>query len=131
MPCIFSNYQQDVLASMGLIGSAALTLGLECSGLVQQVGANVKSLQVGDRVMMMSDSCFATHVTVSVKRCVKIPDSLSWEDAATMPCVFGTVVHALMEKAALQENQTVLIHSACGGIGLAAIQVCQMLGAKV
>lgn len=116
---------------MGLIGSAALTLGLECSGLVRQVGANVQSLQVGDRVMMMSDSCFATHVTVHAKHCVKIPDSLSWEDAATMPCVFGTVVHAIIEKAALQENQTVLIHSACGGIGLAAIQVCQMLGAKV
>ncbi|KFZ17687.1 hypothetical protein V501_01603 [Pseudogymnoascus sp. VKM F-4519 (FW-2642)] len=128
--CVGLNFR-DVLASMGLIGSAALTLGLECSGLVRQVGANVKPLRVGDRVIMMSDSCFATHVTVSAKHCLKIPDSLSWEEAATMPCVFGTVVHALIEKAALQENQTVLIHSACGGIGLAAIQVCQMLGAKI
>lgn len=116
---------------MGLIGTAKLVLGLEGSGIVREVGANVKAFHVGDRVMMMSDGCFSSHVTVPAKRCAKIPDNLSWEEAATMPCVFGTVVHALIEKAALQENQTVLIHSGCGGIGLAAIQICQMIRAKV
>ncbi|KFZ23643.1 hypothetical protein V502_01879 [Pseudogymnoascus sp. VKM F-4520 (FW-2644)] len=128
--CVGLNFK-DVLVSMGLIGSGALTLGLECSGTVREVGAKVKGFEVGDRVMMMSDGCFSTHVTVSAKHCAKIPDNLSWEDAATMPCVFGTVVYALIDKAALHENQTVLIHSACGGIGLAAIQICQTIRAKI
>jgi NADPH:quinone reductase-like Zn-dependent oxidoreductase len=51
--------------------------------------------------MMMHNDCFSTLVTVPAKLCAKIPDNLSWEDAATMPCVFGTVVHALLEKAEL------------------------------
>jgi NADPH:quinone reductase-like Zn-dependent oxidoreductase len=119
------------MEAMGLLGTISPSFGLEGSGVVQQVGVNVKGLKVGDRVMMMHGGCFSTRLTVPAKRCVKIPDRLSWKDAATMPCIFSTVVHALIEKAALQRDQTILIHSACGGIGLAAIQICQLVHAKV
>jgi NADPH:quinone reductase-like Zn-dependent oxidoreductase len=69
---------------------------------------------------------------MSPDRCVKIPPSLSFKEAATMPCVYATVIHCLLKVGGLQKDQTIMIHSACGGVGLAAIQICQnVIGAKV
>lgn len=115
---------------MGIVDGTG-GLGLEGSGIVRKVGSSVKGLKVGDRVMMMGDSTFSTERTISYKRCAKMPDDLSFEDAATMPCVYVTVIHSLITAGQLQKGQSVLIHSACGGVGLAAIQVAQMIGAEV
>lgn len=62
---------------------------------------------------------------------LKIPDDLSFEDAATMPSVYVTVLLGLIEKAQLEKGQTVLIHAAAGGIGIAAIQVARWIGADI
>ena len=88
--------------------------------------------QVGDRVLYLNQNYFSTRTTLPAKRCGNIPESMSWEDAATMPCVYATVIHSFIDGGRLIKGQSVLIHSACGGIGLSAIQICQnVVGAKV
>lgn len=116
---------------MGIADEEGAGVGLEGSGVIQDIGSNVKHLKIGDRVMMMDRNCFSTRKTCLADRCVKIPDSLSFADAATMPCVYSTVIYSLMRMAYLKAGQTILIHSACGGVGIAAIQLCKMIGAKV
>jgi NADPH:quinone reductase-like Zn-dependent oxidoreductase len=125
-------------------------LGLEGSGIVQAVGRSVHNILVGDRVMFMSSGCFSTSITVSADACVRIDHSMSFEEAAAMPCVYATAAMALIDKARLQHgqassipvlpsrpaltqiaSQTVLIHSACGGVGLAALQIARLVGANI
>ncbi|KAK9385501.1 KR domain-containing protein [Lipomyces mesembrius] len=122
---------KDILVTMSIVDDEGAGLGLEGAGQVQAVGSNVKHLKVGDRVMTMDDNCFSTRKVSLAQRCVKIPDSLSFQDAATMPCVYSTVIYSLIKMAHLRRGQTILIHSACGGVGIAAIQLCQMIGAKI
>lgn len=116
---------------MGIVDSANSRMGLEAAGVVREIGPNVCALAPGDRVFVFGGGCFSTGITVSEKLCVKIPDSLSFEDAATMPCVFSTVIHGLLEVGRLESGDSVLIHSACGGVGLAAMQICKMAGAEI
>ncbi|EQB57236.1 KR domain-containing protein [Colletotrichum gloeosporioides Cg-14] len=122
---------KDVLIAMGIVDSANSRMGLEAAGVVREIGPKVRALAPGDRVFVFGGGCFSTGITISEKLCVKIPDSLSFEDAATMPCVFSTVIHGLLEVGRLEAGDSVLIHSACGGVGLAAIQICNMAGAEI
>jgi NADPH:quinone reductase-like Zn-dependent oxidoreductase len=118
---------------MGVVASASASggFGMETAGVVTKVGPQVHNLSPGDRVIHMGEKCFSTSLIVSAKQCVRIPPELSFEDAATMPCVFATVIYSLIELARLEKGQSVLIHSACGGVGIAAIQICKMLGAEI
>ncbi|OHW98789.1 polyketide synthase [Colletotrichum incanum] len=122
---------KDVLIAMGIVDSKIDSLGLEAAGIIRQTGPDTKALVAGDRVFVFGGGCFSTGIVISEKLCVKIPDNLSFEDAATMPCVFSTVIHGLMDIARLSKGDSVLIHSACGGVGLAAIQICKMIGAEI
>ncbi|PYH30922.1 fatty acid synthase S-acetyltransferase [Aspergillus neoniger CBS 115656] len=123
---------KDVLIAMGIIGGSKTALGLEGSGTVTRTGPGVTRVQEGDRVMTgASKGCFSSRVIMTESLCVRIPDNLSFEDAATMPSVFLTAIHSLIELAKLQAGETILIHSACGGVGQAAIQISQMIGAEV
>ncbi|EFQ32027.1 KR domain-containing protein [Colletotrichum graminicola M1.001] len=122
---------RDVLVAMGIVDSNTSSPGLEAAGIVRQTGPDCKALSEGDRVFVFGGGCFSTGIIISEKLCVKIPDTLGFEDAATMPCVFATVVYGLLDIARLSEGDSVLIHSACGGVGLAAIQICKMVGAEI
>ena len=86
---------------------------------------------MGDRILGMAAGSFATRLVALEELCSTIPDDLSFVDAATMSSVYDTVVHSLLDLARLEKGQTVLIHSACGGVGLSAIQICHMIGAEV
>lgn len=107
--------------------------GGESAGYVTTVGSAVKHLKVGDRVMCMGSNSpgFATEVQRAAESCVKIPNCLSDEEAATMPVVYFTVFCCLIDKANLQKGQSLLIHSAAGGLGIAAIHVARWLGAEI
>ncbi|RFU80508.1 polyketide synthase [Trichoderma arundinaceum] len=109
---------RDVLIALGVLDNSTREIGLEGCGTVTATGPGVDKLKVGDRVL-----------------CVKIDDSMTFEQGAALPCVYATATMALADKANLQPGdgfaQTILIHSACGGVGLAAIQIAQMLGAEV
>ena len=122
---------RDVLMSMGIVDLTGRGLGCEGSGIVRKIGPNVKHLQEGDRVLCCTDGSFSTTLTTSELFCAKIPSSMNFVEAATIPCVYGTVLYGLMDIAHLNKGQTVLIHSAAGGIGISAIQVAKMLGAEI
>lgn len=80
-------------------------LGCECSGVIQAIGPDVQDLQVGDRIFMAGSNTYSTLLRTTANHCAKIPDSLHFSDAATMPCVYGTVVHGLLELAQLEAGQ--------------------------
>jgi D-arabinose 1-dehydrogenase-like Zn-dependent alcohol dehydrogenase len=116
---------KDVLLCMGVVEATGVGIGLEGSGVITKVGASVSGLQPGDRVFYLADNCFSTQLTISAQRCAKIPSQLAFEDAATMPCVYATVIHSLLDVGGLRPGQSILIHSACGGIGIAALNLCR------
>lgn len=117
---------------MDLIEVPSQELGLEAAGVIRAVGAGVEDLRIGDRVIVMGGtSLFTTEALVPSISCWTFPSSLSFQEAATMPCVLLTVIHGLLEVGQMRSSQTVLIHSACGGVGLAAIQLCRMVGATI
>lgn len=125
---------KDVLISMGIVEGQVIEgdgLGCESSGIIEGVGPNVQGLSPGDRVMVFGSGAFSTNLTTMEQLCVKIPDSLTFVDAASMPTVYGTVIYSLFDKARLEKGQSVLIHSACGGVGIAAIQIWYVYNMKV
>jgi NADPH:quinone reductase-like Zn-dependent oxidoreductase len=95
---------QDVLCAMGIV-EGANGFGLEGAGIVSRIGPNVEGLKAGDRVMFISHSAFSTHVVVSENLCERIPDDLSFEDAATMPCVFATSYYSIFNIGNLKKGQ--------------------------
>lgn len=121
MTAVGMNFK-DVMIAMGIINgdtvnNATSPLGLEGAGYVTKVGSEVTNVAVGDRVMVAGSESvgMATLIQRSASLCVKIPDQLSDEEAATMPLVYITVLNFLVEKWKLEKGQTILIHSAAGG----------------
>lgn len=104
---------QDILVSMGILNPQPL--GLEGAGIVESIGSEVTGFQPGDRVLMLETGCLATCVKIPANSCSRIPRDLTFQEAATVPCVFATAIHCLMDLGRLQRDETVLIHSACGG----------------
>lgn len=123
---------RDVLVGMKMIpGRQEPIFGYELAGIVRRVGPNVTKLAIGDRVVGGSERTFATLLKTREVLFEKLPSHISFVEAASIPTVFLTVMHALQNLGRLEKGQSVLIHSGAGGVGLAAIQVAQMLGAEI
>ncbi|GLA83996.1 putative PKS/NRPS-like protein biosynthetic cluster [Aspergillus tubingensis] len=105
--------------------------GVEASGIVRQCGSDVEQVKPGDKVMLLQPGLFCSRVCVPVSSCVRLPAWRSLEDAASMAVAYGTALYCLTDIARLEKGQSVLVHAACGGVGLAAINLCQMLGAEI
>ena len=123
---------RDVMVAMNEIDDVAL--GLEAAGFITRVGVgNAQNLQVGDRVMMLSNisGCFQTYARTTQDLVVKIPDNMSFEVAAAIPVTFSTAYYCLVDIARMTGGDSILIHSAAGGVGQAAIMLAQHLGAVV
>jgi NADPH:quinone reductase len=102
------------------------------SGVVAEVGSAVKSLKAGDRVLAMAEQGgYGEFVAVPESQCFKLPDKMSFVDAAAMSLVYDTSWFALRDRARYQSGDTVLILGATGGVGLAAVQLAKAMGAKV
>ncbi len=121
---------RDVLIALGAYPGAA-RIGGEGAGVVVEVGPDVASLQVGDRVMGMIVDSFGPVAVADARLVVRVPEGWSWEQAASVPIVFLTAYFALVELAALEPGERVLIHGAAGGVGMAAVQLARYLGAEV
>ncbi|KAJ5142667.1 Fum1p [Penicillium bovifimosum] len=121
---------RDILISLGLVGDKE-QFGLEASGIVRDVGAGVTDFSVGDEVIIISSGNLQSRVIVDEACCLKIPSGISLEQAATLPVVFSTAIYSLVELGSLKRGQSALIHSACGGVGLASLQVCQHMGVEI
>lgn len=122
---------KDIAVAMGIVPENEHLLGLEGAGVVRRVGEGVKGFAVGDRVVTIEKGLLANRIHAPVKRVVKIPEALTFEEAATMPVVFATTVYSLLEIGKLQRGQSILIHSAAGGVGIACIQLAKHIGAEV
>jgi phthiocerol/phenolphthiocerol synthesis type-I polyketide synthase C len=129
---------RDVLWAMNLLpdeamlgGFAGATLGMECAGIVEAVGAEVPDFALGDRVMAFAPAAFASHVITNYRAVMALPPEIDFAAAATLPVASLTAIHALSVLADLKEGETVLIHGGAGGVGIAAIQVAHHLGARI
>ncbi len=129
---------RDVMYALGLLsdeaienGFAGASLGLEFAGRISAVGKNVKKFNVNDRVVGFNSSCFSDHTVCTPDTLVKIPFGMSYASAATIPTTFLTVYYSLKYLANIQPGERILIHGAAGGVGLAAIQIAQWLGAEI
>jgi phthiocerol/phenolphthiocerol synthesis type-I polyketide synthase C len=124
----------DVLKAMGLYptldGSAAV-IGSECVGYVTALGAGVDSVAVGQRVIAFGPGSFGSHVTTSADLVVPVPQGLSDVEAAAVGIAYLTAWYALCEVGRLAPGERVLIHSATGGVGLAAISIAKSVGARI
>ncbi|MBZ0297821.1 MAG: SDR family NAD(P)-dependent oxidoreductase, partial [Anaerolineae bacterium] len=122
---------KDVLNVMGMYPGDAGALGGECAGEVTAVGPDVTDLQVGDAVLGMTSGAFSTYVIADAKLMVRKPANISFEQAATLPIPFITAYYALHYLGDMQAGEKVLIHAATGGVGFAAVQLAQRVGAEI
>ncbi|MEM6547564.1 MAG: SDR family NAD(P)-dependent oxidoreductase [Pseudomonadota bacterium] len=111
-------------------GFAGPTLGMECSGVVTRCGKG-SGLEEGQRVIAFAPAAFASHVTLPAAVVAPLPDTLSFEAGAALPTIFLTAQYALAELAHVAPGETVLVHGAAGGVGLAALQIARSRGARV
>lgn len=129
---------KDVAKALNLLSEDTLantfsghTLGLECAGTVVAVGSGVEHLQPGDEVIALASGTFQTHITISTDFVARKPAALSFEEAGTVSVVFLTAWQALHNLARLQPGERILIHSAAGGVGQAAVQLAQRCGSEI
>ncbi|MCP4337582.1 MAG: type I polyketide synthase [Desulfobulbaceae bacterium] len=129
---------RDIMYTLGLLpdeavedGFAGPTLGLEFSGIVQNVGNNTTNFAPGDRVVGFGPSSFSNRVVTKATAICHIPPGISFEAAATIPSTFFTAYYSLHHLARLQPGEKVLIHGAAGGVGIAAIQIAKWIGAEI
>ncbi|KAI9742877.1 MAG: hypothetical protein M1818_003606 [Claussenomyces sp. TS43310] len=107
------------------------TCALEFSGIVIRTGATDSKFAPGDRVVVMAPSHFATLECVPEWACCKLGEEEDLKVMSTVPLVFSTALYALENRAHLQADESILIHSAAGGAGIAAIQIAQLIGAEI
>jgi NADPH:quinone reductase-like Zn-dependent oxidoreductase/3-oxoacyl-(acyl-carrier-protein) synthase/NADP-dependent 3-hydroxy acid dehydrogenase YdfG/acyl carrier protein len=121
---------RDVLAALGAYPGPSHPLGAECVGVVESCGP-LATLQPGQRVMAFGPGTMASRVTLPAAGVIGLPETIHDVEAATLPVVFLTAWVALREVAQLKEGETILIHAAAGGVGMAAVQIARLLGARV
>ncbi|KAM0133546.1 hypothetical protein ACHAO1_006203 [Botrytis cinerea] len=122
---------KDVAVTMGIVPENEYTTGYEGAGIVKRLGPDVTKFKVGDRVCFLNGGSYANRLQLGVGRAHIIPDSMSFEDAATIPSVYLCSIYSLYDIANLREGQSVLIHSASGGVGIACIQLAQYKKAEI
>ncbi|MAY33440.1 MAG: zinc-binding dehydrogenase [Rhodovulum sp.] len=111
---------------------APFTLGLELAGTIVEVGADVEKSRIGTRVAVFAGSGgLAEYGCFPSDRCVEMPDSMSFEEAAAFQIAYGTSHVALEHKAQLQPGETLLVLGAAGGVGLTAVEIGKRMGATV
>ena len=125
---------RDVLKALALYpGEApdARIFGDEVAGVVKAVGSSVSHVAVGDRVFGLAVFGLASQTVARGGDIRRIPGSLSFEQAATLPVVFMTAWHALQNVARMRAGESILVHAGAGGVGMAAIQIAHHLGVEV
>ena len=122
---------RDVLAALDLYPQRSTVFGDECAGVVIAVGPGVERPRVGERVVALAPGAFASHVTTLADLTFPLPAEIDLEAAATIPIPFLTAQYALVQLGHLRAGERVLIHAGAGGVGMAAIQLSQRIGAEV
>ena len=108
-------------------------LGMEGSGVISQMGSDVKNYKIGDEVMFggWGHGAIAKSIVVSESMISLKPESYSFEEAAAFKTAYLTAYVGLIRRGQLQRGETLLVHGASGGVGMAAVQLGKLYGAKV
>jgi thioester reductase-like protein len=129
---------RDIMVALGRLplqsyerSALGQNLGMECSGIVTKVGPNVSTVQVGERVIAMKAGCIANKVQCHELSAVPCPANLSCLEGSSVLSVYVTAYYSLVWLGRMREGQSVLVHSAMGGVGQAAIALAKFKGAKV
>tara|TARA_B110000014_G_C20072194_1_gene559280 strand:- start:469 stop:1443 length:975 start_codon:yes stop_codon:yes gene_type:complete len=110
---------------------ASEILGLECSGIIEAIGKNVKKRKVGEQVCaLLAGGGYAQYVSCPEEQAIPTPEGISLTNSASLPEVFATCWLNLFHEANMQENDIVLLHAGASGIGTAAIQLCNLFNCK-
>jgi len=124
----------DTSARIGLYPDAPpppCVVGYEVAGTIEAVGEGVDAARVGQRVMALTRfGGYSDVVCVPDGQAIHIPDAMTFEAAAAIPVVYLTAHHMLVYLGNVKKGDTVLIHAAAGGVGIAALQLCKHLGAR-
>lgn len=144
---------KDVAITMGVVPDDEYNIGFECAGIIKRLGPGVTKFKLGDRICMLKAGSYVNRIRVSIDRCHIIPASMSFEEAATIPSVYLCSLYAMYHLGSLKEGQvrmgnpklqfphvrrvlvltlqqSILIHSATGGVGIACIQLAQFKKAE-
>lgn len=119
---------RDVLIALGAMDTDRL--GVECTGIVREAGSK-SPLRPGDRVVLPKIGCARSQVRCNSQVVVKIPESMSFEEAASYPTIATTAYYSLVEVARIEKGETILVHAGAGGTGQFCIQLAQRAGAEV
>jgi NADPH2:quinone reductase len=125
----------DLLMTKGLYQykpEIPFTLGMESSGVIIETGKNIKSFNIGDEVIVSAFTGSFSEELIVVEEKARIkPHGLSWEQASTYTVAYLTAYVSLITKGGLKSGETLLVHGAAGGVGLAAVDIGKFIGAKV
>ena len=125
----------EFIKGHGLHGSqGAKAIGMEAAGEIVAIGDKVSAMspfKVGDRVMARCGASFSEFALMNVQEMMAIPDSMSWEEAASVPITFLVSYDLLVQQGKLKTNDWILINGVSSGVGVASLQMGKALGAKV
>ncbi|MCQ8195525.1 SDR family NAD(P)-dependent oxidoreductase [Streptomyces sp. RCU064] len=121
---------RDVLMALGMY-PGEISIGNEGAGVVREVGPGVTRFAPGDRVMGLFEGAGGPIAVADCLTLVQMPEGWSFEQAAAVPCAFLTAYFGLRDLAGLERGESVLIHAAAGGVGMAAVQLARHWGAEV
>jgi NADPH2:quinone reductase len=114
----------------GSAGGVGAVLGMEWAGEVAELGPEAKGIKIGDRIMGSGAAAFAEYTLADHGRLFRTPSNMNFEEAATLPVALATMHNAVVTIGALRAGQTVLVQGASSGVGLMAMQIAKLKGAK-
>jgi NADPH2:quinone reductase len=115
----------------GSMGGVGTVLGMEWAGEVVELGPQAKGVKVGDRIMGSGAAAFAEYTLADHGRLFRAPSNMNFDEAATLPVALATMHNAVVTVGGLQAGQSVLIQGASSGVGLMAMQIAKLKGAKL
>jgi NADPH2:quinone reductase len=115
----------------GAAGGVGSALGMEWAGEVAELGPDAKGVKVGDRVMGSGGAAFAEYTLADHGRMFRVPSNMNFDEAATLPVALATMHNAVVTIGELQPGESVLIQGASSGVGLMAMQIAKLKGAKL
>jgi NADPH:quinone reductase len=115
----------------GSAGGVGTVLGMEWAGEIAELGPQAKGIKVGDKVMGSGGAAFAEYALADHGRLFRTPSNMNFEEAATLPVALATMHNAVVTNGALLPGQSVLIQGASSGVGLMALQIAKLKGARL
>ena len=112
--------------------TAPFTLGMECAGVIDAIGPDVEDFNIGQRVAgFIGQGALAEHAVIPSDRIIALPDTIDFDTGAAFQIAYGTSHLALARRARLQTGETVAVLGASGGVGLTAVEIAHLMGARV